>query len=411
MRENVFVGLDIGTTKIACIISEVDENSELKVIGIGVSPSKGLRKGVVINIDQTVKSIKQAVEEAELMAGIDVEDVFVGIAGDHILAVNSKGVTNVKGENNIITAEDLERAKDSASAVSIPMDREVLHVIAQEYIVDNQPGIKNPIGMSATRLEAQVHIITGAVESANNIRRSVEKAGLNVIELVLEPIASSYSVLEPDEKELGVVLIDMGGGTTDVAMYYDNSFRHTAVVAHGGQNVTKDIAICMRTPVDKAEEIKKEYGCAYPKLVGMDEFVNVPGVGGREQREVSRSVLASIIEPRLEEILLLTKNAILKTDFSEKLGAGIVLTGGGSLIDGMQELAERVFEQPVKLGVPQGFGGLTEVASSPMHATGVGLCKYALKNIGVIDMKKPITGDDSFGKIVDKMKSWVKEYF
>lgn len=310
MKENVFVGLDIGTTKIACIISEVDHNDELKVIGIGVSPSDGLRKGVVVNIDKTVRSIKKAVEEAELMAGIDVDAVYVGIAGDHIRAVNSKGVINVKGENNIITPEDLERAKDSASAVSIPMDREVLHVIAQEYIVDNQPGIKDPVGMSATRLETKVHIITGAVASADNIRRSVEQAGLKVLELVLEPIASSYSVLEEDEKELGVVLIDMGGGTTDVAMYYDNGFRHTAVVALGGEYVTKDIAMCIRTPVDKAEEIKKKYGCAFPPLVGQDEYVNVPGVGGREQREVSRSVLASIVEPRLEEILLLTKEKL-----------------------------------------------------------------------------------------------------
>ena len=267
MEDNCFIGLDIGTTKIACIISELDANGELKIVGVGVSPSDGLRKGVVVNIDKTVHSIQKAVEEAELMAGIDVESVYVGIAGDHIRAINSKGVVAISREDNEIAELDVVRAIDAAKAVSIPMDREILHVIPQEFIVDDQKGIKDPIGMCGVRLETQVHIITGAVTSAQNIYKSVEKAGLKVRDLVLEPLASSYAVLEKDEKELGVALVDMGGGTTDIAIYFDESIRHTAVVGLGGKNVTSDIAIGIRTPIERAEEIKKQYGCAYSPLV------------------------------------------------------------------------------------------------------------------------------------------------
>ncbi len=411
MEENVFVGLDIGTTKIACIIAELDANGELKIIGVGVSASDGLRKGVVVNIDKTVRSIQKAVEEAELMAGIDVEAVWVGIAGDHIRAINSKGVVATSGDNNEITELDVVRAIDAAKAVSIPMDREILHVIPQEYIVDEQKGIKDPIGMSGVRLETQVHIITGAVTSAQNIYKSVDKAGLKVIDLVLEPLASSYAVLEKDEKELGVALVDMGGGTTDIAIYAEDSIRHTAVVGLGGEYVTKDIAIGIRTPIEKAEEIKKKYGCAFSPLVKESEYVSVPGVGGREQREVSKAVLASIIEPRLEEILSLTLREIKRTEYADMLGAGIVVTGGGSLMEGMQELAERVFEMPVKLGMPFGFGGLTEAARSPIHATGIGLCMYGVEQSKTRKGKKKPMGDDSFRRIFDKMKNWVREFF
>ncbi len=410
MDDNVFVGLDIGTTKIACIISELDNSGELKIIGVGVSPSDGLRKGVVVNIDKTVRSIQKAVEEAELMAGVDVDAVWVGIAGDHIRAINSKGVVATSGENNEITELDVVRAIDAAKAVSIPMDREILHVIPQEYIVDDQKGIKDPIGMCGVRLETQVHIITGAVTSAQNIYKSVDKAGFKIIDLVLQPLASSYAVLEEDEKELGVALVDMGGGTTDVAIYSENSIRHTGVVALGGQYVTKDIAIGIRTPIEKAEEIKRQYGCAFSPLIKNNEYVSVPGVGGREQREVSRAVLASIIEPRLEEILSLTLREIKRTEFADMLGAGIVLTGGASLMEGLQELAERVFEMPVKLGIPMGFGGLTEAARSPVHATGVGLCMYGMENRTQRKVKKGM-GDDNFRKIFERMKSWVKEFF
>jgi cell division protein FtsA len=411
MNDNVFVGLDIGTTKIACIISEQDANGELKIVGVGVSPSDGLRKGVVVNIDKTVRSIQKAVEEAELMAGVDVDEVWVGIAGDHIRAINSRGLVAISRDNNEITDLDVVRAIDAARAVSIPMDREILHVIPQEFVVDDQKGIKDPIGMCGVRLETQVHIITGAVTSAQNIYKSVEKAGLKVVDLVLEPLASCYSVLEMDEKELGVALVDMGGGTTDIAIYFDESIRHTAVVGLGGKNVTSDIAIGIRTPVERAEEIKRQYGCAYSSLLKGTEYISVPGVGGREQREVSKAVLAGIIEPRLEEILSLALREIKRTEYSDMLGAGVVLTGGGALMEGIQELSEKVFEMPVKIGVPSGFGGLTEAAKSPIHATGVGLCMYAMEQSKNRKSKKSVAGDDNFRKIFDKMKTWVKEFF
>ena len=412
MNEQLYVGLDIGTTKIACIISELDAVGELKIIGVGVSLSDGLRKGVVVNIEKTVNSIKKAVEEAELMAGVDVEVVYVGIAGDHIRAINSKGVVAIARNDHEIGELDVIRAIDAAKAVSIPLDREILHVIPQEFIVDDQKGIKEPIGMCGVRLETQVHIITGAVTSAQNILKSVEKAGLKVADLVLEPLASSYAVLGKDEKELGVAICDMGGGTTDIAIYFDDSIRHTAVVGLGGKNVTSDIAIGIRTPIDRAEEIKKQYGCAYSSLVKNDEFISVPGVGGREQREVSRAVLTSIIEPRMEEILSLTLREIKRTEYADMLGAGIVLTGGGSLMEGIQELAEKVFEMPVKLGVPTGFGGLTEAAKSPIHATGVGLCMYGVRHSkNKKGSRRTLGGDDNFSKIFERMKTWVKEFF
>ncbi len=411
MEENVYVCLDIGTTKIACIIAEGEASDQLKIIGVGMSPSEGLRKGVVVNIEKTVRSIRKAVEEAELMAGVDVDAVWVGIAGDHIRSINSKGVVAISREDHEITELDVVRAIEAAQAVSIPMDREILHVIPQEFIVDDQKGIKEPIGMSGVRLETQVHICTGAVTSAQNIYKSVAKAQFKVEDLVLEPLASSYSVLEPDEKELGVALIDMGGGTTDIAIYSDESIRHTAVVGLGGKNVTSDIAIGIRTPVDKAEEIKKRFGCAYSPLVKNDEFVSVPGVGGRDQREVSRAILTSIIEPRVEEILSLAYREIKRTEYADMLGAGVVLTGGGALMEGVQELAEKVFEMPVKIGVPSGFGGLTEAARSPIHATGVGLCMYAAEQGKDKKTRKSMGGDDTFRKIFDRMKSWVSEFF
>jgi len=411
MDENVFVGLDIGTTKIACIISEVDVSGELKIVGVGVHPSDGLRKGVVVNIEKTVRSIQKAVEEAELMAGVDVDNVYVGIAGDHIRAINSKGVVAISREDHEITDLDVVRAIDAAKAVSIPMDREILHVIPQEFVVDDQKGIKEPIGMSGVRLETQVHIITGAVTSAQNIYKSVDKAGLKINDLVLEPLASCISVLEPDEKELGVALIDIGGGTTDIAIYFDDSIRHTAVIGLGGKNVTSDIAIGIRTPIERAEEIKRKYGCSFAPLVSADDYISVPGVGGREQREVSRAVLASIIEPRMEEILSLALREIKRTEYADMLGAGIVLTGGGSLMEGIDELAEKVFESPVKLGTPSGFGGLKEAAQSPVHATGIGLCMYGRQESEKGRGPAKAAGNDNFKKIFDRMKSWVKEFF
>jgi cell division protein FtsA len=411
MDDNVFVGLDVGTTKIGCIVAELDANGELKIIGVGMAASEGLRKGVVVNIDKTVRSIQKAVEEAELMAGMDIDAAWVGIAGDHIRAINSKGVVATSSENNEITQADVQRAIDAAKAVSIPLGREVLHVIPQEFVVDDQKGIKDPIGMCGVRLETQVHIITGAITSAQNIYKSVEKAGLKVIDLVLQPLASSYAVLEKDEKELGVALLDIGGGTTDIAIYSEDSIRHTAVVGLGGEYVTKDIAIGIRTPIEKAEEIKKQFGCAFSPLVKNNEYVSVPGVGGREQREISKAVLASIIEPRLEEILSLALREIKRTEYADMLGAGIVLTGGGALMEGIQELAERVFEMPVKIGLPTGFGGLTEAARSPVHATGVGLCMYGVEVSKQRKGKKTYLSGGSFKQIWDRMKGWLKEFF
>ncbi len=411
MDDSMVVGLDIGTTKIACIIAEKGSNGDLKIVGVGVSPSEGLRKGVVVNIDKTVRSIQKAVEEAELMAGVDVDEVWVGIAGDHIRAINSKGVVAVSRHDKEITEMDVMRAVDAAKAVSISMDKEILHIIPQEFIVDDQKGIKDPIGMCGVRLETQVHIITGAVTSAQNIYKSVENAGLKVIDMVLEPLASCYAVLEKDEKELGVALIDMGGGTTDIAIYFDESIRFTSVVALGGKNVTSDIAIGMRTPIERAEEIKRLYGCAFSPLVKGNEFISVPGVGGREQREVSRSVLASIIEPRIEEIFALVHREIKRSEFADVLGAGVVLTGGGSMMEGIKELAEKVFEMPVKLGVPQHISGLTEAAKSPIHATGVGLCMYGIEQEKKVKEGKVFGRGDIFKRIFERMKDWVKEFF
>jgi cell division protein FtsA len=348
---------------------------------MGTSRSEGLKRGVVINLEKTVESITKALEDAELMAGVKVNSVFAGIAGDHIRSINSRGVIALSGSGSEISSRDVERVINAARAVALPMDREIIHVLPQEYTVDDQSGIKDPIGMSGVRLEAEVHIVTGAVTSAQNIYRSVKKAGLEVCDLVLQPLASSYALLSPEEEELGVVLIDLGGGTTDIAIFHDGSIRHTAVIGLGGNNVTNDIAIGLRTPVEQAEEIKKSYGCALSGLVDSDEMIKVPGVGGREPKEISRGVLAAIIEPRAEEIFSLVLREIKKTNYSDLLVAGVVLTGGGSLMEGIIELAEQIFDMPAKKGIPQGFSGLVDLVSTPIHSTGVGLILYGLEQL------------------------------
>ena len=409
-NDNVIVGLDIGTTKIGAIIAEIGEQGEPKIIGVGVSPSDGLKRGVVVDLEKTVQSITKAIQDAEMMAGIKVGAVYAGIAGDHIRSINSRGVIATTRSDNEITRTDVERVISAAKAVAIPMDREIIHVLPQEFTVDDQSGIKDPIGMSGVRLEAEVHIVTGAVTSAQNIYKGVKRAGLEVLDLVLEPLASSYALLGPDELELGVVLIDLGGGTTDLAIFYDGSIRHTAVIGLGGKNVTNDIAIGLRTPVDKAEEIKITYGCALSSLVDPEEMIKVPGVGGREPREVSRSVLSSVIEPRMEEIFSLALREIKRTSFSDMLAAGVVLTGGGSLMDGAVELAEQIFDMPVKQGTPRQISGLVDIVSSPIHATGIGLVLYG--------MKQPRKGKyrskaakNIFSKTFYKTRNWFKEYF
>lgn len=375
------VGLDIGTTKIAAIISEIDETGRPRIIGIGNSPSEGLKRGVVINFEKTVESIASAVEDAEMMAGVKVDSVYVGIAGDHIRSINSRGVIAVSRSDHEITSADVDKVIQAARTVALPMDREIIHILPQEFTVDEQCGIKDPVGMVGVRLETEVHIVTGAVTSAQNIYRSVKRAGLEICDLVLQPLASSYALLSSDEEELGAALIDLGGGTTDFAIFYDGSIRHTGVVGLGGKNVTNDIAIGLRTPVDQAEEIKKLYGCAMSSLVDSDEMIEVPGVGGRESKQISRNVLASIIEPRVEEILNLTLQEMKKSNFFDSLTTGIVLTGGGSLKQGMVELAEKTFDVPVRTGKPVGVTGLEEIASNPIYSTGVGLILYGWEQI------------------------------
>lgn len=409
-KKDVVVGLDIGTTKICCIIGEIVEPGPqpvIDIVGIGTAPSNGLRKGVVVNIDSTVASISKAVEEAELMAGVDVTNVFTGIAGGHIRSINSTGIVAVKDKE--ITENDVQRVIDAAKAVSIPMDREVIHIIPQEYMLDDQDGIRDPIGMSGVRLEAKVHIVTGAVSSAQNIVRCVNKAGLNVSEICLEPIASSEAVLSQDEKELGVVLVDIGGGTSDIAIFREGAVAFTGVLAIGGNHVTNDVAVGLRTPQHEAEKIKVRYGSAMAALVKPDETIEVPGVGGRKPRVVQRRLLAEIIEPRVEEIFMLIQREIMKSGYQDLLSAGMVITGGSTLLEGMPELAEHLFEMPVKRGVPLGVGGLRDVVNSPKFATGVGLLKYGAQNM--MKARFPIRERNIYDKIKGSMRTWMKDLF
>ncbi len=410
-ERSIISGLDIGTSKIAVVIGELSENGVINILGVGISPSEGLRQGVVINLDLAVKSIEKAVHEAQLTAGVEIEEVVVGIAGDHVRSVNSRGVVAVSRADHEITQKDVDRVIDAAKAIALPIDREVLHVLPQEFIVDNQTGIKNPIGISGVRLEAEIHIVTGAVTSAQNIVRSVNRSGLKVRGLVLEPLASSYAVLDKDEKKLGVGLIDMGGGTTDVALFYDGAIRHTAVIGLGGQNVTNDIALGLRTPIDQAEEIKREYGCAYEKSVARNDMFTVPGIGSRGAREVSKALLSSIIQPRMEEIFSLVSKEIKRSDFGELLGAGVVVTGGGCMTEGTVTLAEEIFGLPVSVGVPKGFNGLVNAASTPILATGVGLVLYGME---CKDEMAKVLGEDEnglFGRIFQWMRHFVEDYF
>ena len=409
-KKDFVVGLDIGTTKICCIVGEVIEagpNPVIDIVGIGTAPSSGLRKGVVINIDSTVESITKAVEEAELMAGVEITTVYAGIAGGHIKSFNSTGIVAVKDKE--INQADVQRVIDAAKALAIPMDREVIHIIPQEYIIDNQDGIREPIGMSGVRLEAKVHIVTGAVASAQNIVKCANKAGLNVSEICLEPIASAEAVLTQDEKELGVVLVDIGGGTSDIAIFKDGAVVHTGVLAVGGNHITNDIAVGLRTPQHEAEKIKIQYGCAMASLVKPDETIEVGGVGGRKSRVLSRRLLAEIIEPRVEEMFSLIQREVMKSGYHELLSAGVVITGGSTLLEGMPELAEFIFELPVKRGLPLGMGGLRDVVNSPKFATGVGLLKYGVRN--QVKNRCPIRVKNIYDKVRGSMRSWIKDLF
>ncbi len=401
-RSELIVGLDIGTTKICVVVGELSPEG-VDVVGIGTSPSTGLRKGVVVNIEQTVQSVKKALEEAELMAGCEIRSVYAGIAGSHIKGFNSHGVIAVKGGE--VGPRDIERVIDAAKAVAIPLDREVIHILPQEFIVDDQRGIADPLGMAGVRLEVRVHIVTGAVTSAQNIIRSCHRAGLDVSDIVLESLASSKAVLTGEEREIGVALVDLGGGTTDLAIFANDSIKHTAVLALGGTNLTNDIAFGLRTPMASAEKIKIKYGCALAEMVPKDEVIEVMSVGGREPRRLSRQVLAEICEPRVEEMLALVDQELIRSGMKNQIGAGVVLTGGTALIEGIQELGEQIFNLPTRIGYPDKVGGLKDVVNSPMYATAVGLLMYGAEKEGV-EQRFRIRDENVFNRILGRMRKW-----
>ncbi|HEY6200002.1 MAG TPA: cell division protein FtsA [Candidatus Binatia bacterium] len=405
-RNNIVVGLDIGTSKVCAIVGEMSERG-VEIIGVGSHISQGLRKGVIINIESTVESIKKAVTEAGVMAGCEINSVFTGIAGSHIKGFNSHGIVAVK--NKEVSERDVERVMDAAKAVAIPMDREVLHILPQDYIVDDQDGIKEPLGMSGVRLEAKVHIVTGAVTSAQNIVKCCGRTGLNVADIVLEPLASAEAVLTDEEKELGVALVDMGGGTTDIALFHDGAVKHTAVLAIGGNHLTSDIAAGLRTPIAEAERIKQRYGYARTSMVTRDERVEVPSVGGRSSRTVTRQILCEIIEPRLDEIFQLFRREIVKSGYEGCLSSGVVLTGGSTLLPGMIEMAEEVLGMPARQGLPMHVHGLTDVIASPIYATGVGLVLYGMKRQDKNFFR--IRENNVFGKVKGRMTEWLSEFF
>ncbi len=407
-KTDYIVGLDIGTTKICCIIGEKSPDGKIDIIGLGQYPSKGLRKGVVINIDSTVESIKNAVEEAEMMAGCEIESVFVGIAGGHINSLNSHGIIAVKGKE--VVEKDVDRVIEAAKAIAIPLDREVIHVLPQEYIVDNQDGIKDPLGMAAVRLEAKVHIVTAAVTSAQNIVKCVNKAGLGVQDIVLEQLASSESVLSADEKELGVSMIDIGGGTSDMAIFFQGAIKHTSVLTIAGSQMTNDIAIGLRTPNAEAEIIKHSYGCAFSSLVRADETIEVSSVGGREPKTVSRQILSEIIEARSKEMFDMLDLELTNSGYRDIITSGIVLTGGASAMEGIADLAESVFQCPVRIGTPTGLGGLIDVVNNPMYATSTGLIQYGLR-VDKSGKTRQLQGRNMFEKIFSRMRDWAEEFF
>jgi cell division protein FtsA len=400
-QDDIIVGLDIGTTKICAVVGEVSGH-DINIIGIGTHPSIGLRKGVVVNIESTVESIKKAVEEAELMAGCEISSVYAGIAGGHITGFNSRGIVAIKGTE--ITENDVERVIDAARAVAIPMDREVIHVLPQEFIVDDESGIQNPVGMAGVRLEAKIHIVTGAVTSAHNIVKCANRSGLDVCDIVLESLASGEAVLTEEEKQLGTALVDLGGGTTDLAIFSGKNIKHTFVLALGGNNLTNDIAIGLRATQADAEIIKKKYGSCVSSSINSDETIEVPGMGGREARKLSRQILGEILEPRMEEIFQLLNREIYRAGMEGIIPSGMVATGGTALLEGVTEIAESVLNLPTRLGKPRGIKGLVDVVNNPMYATGVGLVLYGARNQ---DAKKfRIRDKHIFNRVMTRMKKW-----
>lgn len=405
-EKNLIVGLDIGTSKVVAIVGEITDENEIEIIGIGSHPSRGLKKGVVVNIESTVQSIQRAVEEAELMAGCQINSVYAGIAGSHIRSLNSHGIVAIRDKE--VSASDVDRVIDAARAVAIPADQKILHVLPQEFIIDNQEGIKEPIGMAGVRLEAKVHLISGAVSAAQNIIKCVRRCGLDVDDIILEQLASSHSVLSEDEMELGVCLVDIGGGTTDIAVFTDGAIRHTAVIPIAGDQVTNDIAVALRTPTQNAEEIKIKYACALTQLAGAEETIEVPSVGERPPRRLTRQTLAEVVEPRYEELIQLIQDELRRSGFEDLIAAGIVLTGGSSKMEGVVELAEEIFHMPVRLGIPQHVTGLTDVIRNPIHATGVGLLLFGLEQRKAGNVA--VSGRGVKG-LLDRMKGWFQGNF
>jgi len=402
VENELTVGLDIGTSKVVAIVGKKTADGLVEIVGIGSHPSRGLKRGVVVNIETTVNAIQRAIEEAELMAGCQIHSVYAGIAGSHIRSMNSHGIVAVR-DREVVQA-DIDRVIDAAQAVAIPADQKILHILPQEYVIDSQDGIKEPLGMSGVRLEAKVHLVTCAVNAAQNIEKCVQKCGLDVDDIILEQLASSYSVLTDDEKELGVCVVDIGGGTTDIAIFTGGAIRHTAVIPIAGDQVTNDIAMALRTPTQNAEEIKIKYACALTQLAGAEETIKVPSVGERPSRDLSRQALAEVVEPRYEELFTLIQSELRRSGFEDLIAAGIVLTGGTSKMEGVVELAEEIFHMPVRLASPQGVSGLADIVNNPMYATGVGLLMYGLKQQAKAheSIIKPNTGRGLF----EKAKTW-----
>ncbi|MEX0661019.1 MAG: cell division protein FtsA [Balneolaceae bacterium] len=413
-NERIVVGLDIGTTKICAVVASINDQDRIHILGVGKAKSDGLNRGVVVNIDKTVNAIKTAVEQAQLASGIEVNSVNVGIAGDHIRSIRSKGVITINNKDKEITIKDVERLLEDCQRIMLPPDQQIIHVIPQEFVVDGQDGISDPVGMSGMRMEAEVHIITGLVSAAKNLYRCVERAGFEVADIILEPLASSYAVLDDEEKEAGVVLVDIGGGTTDLAVFQDNTIRHTAVIAIAGKKVTDDIRVGLSVLDDQAEKLKHQYGESFVDMIEDDESITIPGIAGRPPKEITKSILAKIIQARMEEIMEIIAIEIKRSGYADSLSAGIVITGGGALIKNVCPLANEVLGMDAKIGRPLGLaGGLTEEVDSPIYATSVGLVLHALKTG---DRNEPITGsykdktvDQVMSKLTDRMKNWFKE--
>ena len=405
MSGKLIVGLDIGTSKVVAMVGEVATDGSIKIVGLGSHPSRGLKKGVVINIESTVQSIQRAVEEAELMAGCQIHSVYAGIAGSHIRSLNSHGIVAIRDRE--VYAHDIERVIDAAQAVAIPADQKILHVLPQEYIIDSQEGIKEPLGMSGVRLEAKVHVVTCAVNAAQNIEKCIRRCGLEVEEIILEQLASSYAVLTDDERELGVCLVDIGGGTTDIAVFTEGAIRHTGVIPIAGDQVTNDIAMALRTPTQYAEEIKIRYACALAQLAGADETIKVPGVGERGARDLSRQALAEVVEPRYDELFTLVQSELARSGYGDMLAGGIVLTGGTSKMEGAVELAEEIFHMPVRIGSPAGLQGMADIVKNPIYSTAVGLLLFGARQYAASVGAREGPGQG----LMKKMKQWLQGNF